>query len=86
MCVYKLTCISVYIYLNKYIYIYTYFYTYIYIYIYIYVFMYILDGTVDVHFEDGTEQKGFDMLVGADGIWSAIRAQMWGESSVKPGT
>jgi len=44
------------------------------------------DGSVDVHFEDGTEKKGFDLLVGADGIWSAIRAQMWGESTTKPGT
>lgn len=24
--------------------------------------------------------------MGADGIWSSIRAQMWGESTVKPGT
>ena len=27
-----------------------------------------LDGTVDLKFEDGTEEKGFDLLVGADGI------------------
>ena len=44
------------------------------------------DGTIDLNFEDGSEKKGFDLLVGADGIWSAIRAQMWGESTVKPGT
>jgi zeaxanthin epoxidase len=44
------------------------------------------DGTIDLQFEDGSEKKGFDVLVGADGIWSAIRAQMWGESTTKPGT
>ena len=48
--------------------------------------MFLLDGTVDVKFEDGTIEKGFDLLVGADGIWSSIRAQMWGESSAKPGS
>ena len=47
---------------------------------------FLLDGTVDLNFEDGSEKKGFDLLVGADGIWSAIRAQMWGESTAKPGT
>ena len=26
------------------------------------------------------------MLVGADGIWSSVRAQMWGESSARPGS
>jgi zeaxanthin epoxidase len=44
------------------------------------------DGTVDLTFEDGSEQKGFDLLIGADGIWSSIRAQMWNEPTAKPGT
>ena len=44
------------------------------------------DGTVDLTFEDGSEQKGFDVLIGADGIWSSIRAQMWNEPTAKPGT
>ena len=44
------------------------------------------DGTVDLTFEDGSESKGFDVLVGADGIWSSIRAQMWNEPTAKPGT
>ena len=44
------------------------------------------DGTVDLTFEDGSERKGFDVLVGADGIWSSIRAQMWNEPTAKPGT
>ena len=26
------------------------------------------------------------MVVGADGIWSAIRAQMWGEKNARPGS
>jgi zeaxanthin epoxidase len=44
------------------------------------------DGTVDIFTDDGEEIKGFDILIGADGIWSSIRAQMWGEDSVRPGT
>jgi len=44
------------------------------------------DGTVDLTFEDGSEEKGFDLLIGADGIWSSIRAQMWNEPTAKPGT
>ena len=40
---------------------------------------------MDVITQDGKEAKGFDVLVGADGIWSAVRAQMWGEGP-KPGT
>jgi len=44
------------------------------------------DGKVDILFENGEEYKGFDILVGADGIWSTVRSQMWGESSEKPGT
>lgn len=48
------------------------------------------DGTVDITVGDkeGNEvvHKGFDVVIGADGIWSSIRAQMWGESTVKPGT
>ena len=30
--------------------------------------------------------KGYDVVVGADGIWSSIRAQMWNEPSARPGT
>lgn len=44
------------------------------------------DGTVDVTINGGEVIKGFDVLVGADGIWSNIRAQMWGEPSARPGT
>ena len=44
------------------------------------------DGTVDIVTEDGQEFKGFDVLIGADGIWSNIRAQMWGEVSARPGS
>jgi zeaxanthin epoxidase len=44
------------------------------------------DGTIDLTFEDGSEAKGFDVVVGADGIWSSIRAQMWNEPTAKPGT
>jgi len=45
-----------------------------------------VDGTVDVTVANGSVVKGFDVLVGADGIWSAVRSQMWGEPSTKPGT
>lgn len=44
------------------------------------------DGTVDIITEDGQEVKGFDILIGADGIWSNIRAQMWNEPSARPGS
>lgn len=49
------------------------------------------DGTVDIDLEsrDGgvTETiKGFDVVVGADGIWSNVRTQMWGETSARPGS
>ena len=49
------------------------------------------DGTVDIEFEakDGLPAetvKGFDVLIGADGIWSNVRTQMWGESSARPGS
>lgn len=44
------------------------------------------DGTIDIHTENGQTVKGFDVLVGADGIWSNIRAQMWDEPNAKPGT
>jgi zeaxanthin epoxidase len=44
------------------------------------------DGKVDVHIEDGQTVEGFDVLIGADGIWSNIRAQMWNETSARPGT
>jgi zeaxanthin epoxidase len=37
-------------------------------------------------FENGSVEKGFDVLIGADGIWSSVRAQMWGEPSSRPGT
>lgn len=44
------------------------------------------DGKIDITFENGEVHKDFDVLVGADGIWSAVRSQMWGESTAKPGT
>ena len=48
------------------------------------------DGTVDVIVNKGTdteqEVKGFDVLIGADGIWSQVRSQMWNEPSSRPGT
>lgn len=45
------------------------------------------DGTVDITINNGEETiKGFDVLVGADGIWSSIRTQMWGEKSDRPGS
>ena len=49
------------------------------------------DGTVDIitSEKDGVASqtiKGFDVVVGADGIWSTIRAQMWNEPTSKPGT
>lgn len=52
------------------------------------IFFYILfiDGSIDIHFTDGSFEKGYDILVGADGIWSSVRKQMWNEGSEKPGT
>jgi zeaxanthin epoxidase len=44
------------------------------------------DGTVDITVNDKEVIKGFDILVGADGIWSSVRAQMWNEPSARPGT
>ena len=45
------------------------------------------DGTIDITINGGEQViKGFDVLVGADGIWSNVRAQMWGEPSSRPGT
>jgi 2-polyprenyl-6-methoxyphenol hydroxylase-like FAD-dependent oxidoreductase len=48
------------------------------------------DGTVDLVINKGTPEEvtetGFDLLVGADGIWSNVRAQMWNEPSSRPGT
>lgn len=44
------------------------------------------DGKVDVEFENGVMACDFDVLIGADGIWSSVRSQMWGEPSTKPGT
>lgn len=48
------------------------------------------DGTVDLVVNKGTdseeELKGFDVLIGADGIWSQVRSQMWNEPSSRPGT
>lgn len=40
---------------------------------------------VKVQTEDGKEYKG-DVLIGADGIWSATRAQMWNEQQKGPGS
>lgn len=50
-----------------------------------------VDGTVDVVTGEkngipGETYKGFDVLIGADGIWSNIRAQMWGEKDSRPGS
>ncbi len=48
------------------------------------------DGTVDITVNGGSENeevvKGFDVVVGADGIWSSVRSQMWTEPKEKPGT
>eukprot|EP01041_Mallomonas_annulata_P011378 gene11378-23816_t len=44
------------------------------------------DGTVDIESKDGQVIKGFDVVVGADGIWSSIRRQMWNEPSDRPGS
>lgn len=44
------------------------------------------DGKVDITVNGQEVHKGFDVLVGADGIWSSIRAQMWDEPSARPGT
>lgn len=44
------------------------------------------DGKIDLFFQDGEKQEGFDVVVGADGIWSNVRRQMWNEPSEKPGT
>ena len=38
---------------------------------------------VNIKTEDGTEYKA-DVLIGADGIWSATRAQMWNEDQKGP--
>jgi len=44
------------------------------------------DGTVDITVNGNEVIKGIDILIGADGIWSNVRAQMWGEPSARPGT
>mmetsp|Transcript_5529 Transcript_5529/g.12180 ORF Transcript_5529/g.12180 Transcript_5529/m.12180 type:complete len:549 (+) Transcript_5529:177-1823(+) len=44
------------------------------------------DGTVDITTKNGETHTGFDVLVGADGIWSSVRSQMWNEGGAKPGT
>lgn len=44
------------------------------------------DGKVDLIFENGEKHTGFDVVVGADGIWSSVRSQMWGEGGARPGT
>ena len=48
------------------------------------------DGTVDITVNGGSDTeeviKGFDVVVGADGIWSSVRSQMWNEPKEKPGT
>jgi zeaxanthin epoxidase len=43
------------------------------------------DGKVDIEFENGEIHKDYDVLVGADGIWSSVRTQMWNEPATKPG-
>lgn len=40
------------------------------------------DKGVTVKLSDGTTEEA-DLLVGADGIWSAVRAQMYNEGGVK---
>mmetsp|Transcript_21029 Transcript_21029/g.27625 ORF Transcript_21029/g.27625 Transcript_21029/m.27625 type:complete len:524 (+) Transcript_21029:103-1674(+) len=42
------------------------------------------EGGVKIILEDGTEDEA-DVLIGADGIWSQVRAQMWNEP-VKEGS
>lgn len=44
------------------------------------------DKTIDLNMMDGSVKAGYDILIGADGIWSSIRAQMWDEPSSRPGT
>lgn len=48
------------------------------------------DGTVDIIVNKGTDTEqridGFDVLIGADGIWSQVRSQMWNEPNARPGT
>ncbi len=48
------------------------------------------DGTVDIIVNKGTDTEeridGFDVLIGADGIWSQVRSQMWNEPDARPGT
>jgi len=49
------------------------------------------DGTVDLQSTNaasapGDLLRGFDVVVGADGIWSSIRRQMWNEKSERPGS
>jgi salicylate hydroxylase len=40
------------------------------------------DAEAIVHFEDGSEQN-FDLVVGADGIHSAVRTALWGKDNPK---
>ncbi|CAE7354821.1 unnamed protein product [Symbiodinium natans] len=40
------------------------------------------DNGVTVHLSDGTTEEA-DILVGADGIWSAVRAEMYKEGAIK---
>jgi zeaxanthin epoxidase len=40
---------------------------------------------VDIVTEAGEVIEGFDVVIGADGIWSSIRAQLWDEPSARPG-
>jgi len=40
------------------------------------------EGGVEVHLADGTKEHA-DLLIGADGIWSSVRAQMYGEEVKK---
>ena len=39
------------------------------------------EGMFDLHFVDGIVEKGFDLVVGADGAWSKVRALL---TDVKP--
>jgi 2-polyprenyl-6-methoxyphenol hydroxylase-like FAD-dependent oxidoreductase len=39
------------------------------------------EGKFDLHFADGEVERGFDLVVGADGAWSRVRALL---TDVKP--
>jgi 2-polyprenyl-6-methoxyphenol hydroxylase-like FAD-dependent oxidoreductase len=46
----------------------------------------LVGGKLDIVFTNGEVREDFDVVVGADGIWSAVRSQMWNEPLEKPGT